>query len=65
MANLAKIWEEELDTVLKKIKSRKGAGLVKILPEVLKTRIFDDMLLRLLKLLRFIMLFFSIVYDLN
>ena len=38
--------KEELDSVLKKIKNRKAAELDEILPEVLKTRQFDDILLR-------------------
>ena len=37
---------EELDSVLRKIKNRKAAGLDKIPPEVWKTRQFDDILLR-------------------
>ena len=37
---------EELDSVLKKIKNRKAAGLDEIPPEVWKTRQFDDILLR-------------------
>ena len=37
---------EELDSVLRKIKSRKGAGLDEIPSEVWKTRQFDDILLR-------------------
>ena len=36
----------ELDSVLRKIKDRKAAGLDEIPPEVWKTRKFDDMLLR-------------------
>ena len=44
---LEQFTEEELDTVLKKIKSRKAAGLNEIHPEVWKTRIFDDILLQL------------------
>ena len=39
--------EEELDVVLKKIKSWKDSGVDEILPEVWKTRKFDDMLLQL------------------
>ena len=35
----------ELDSVLRKIKNRKAAGLDEILPEVWKTRHFDDILL--------------------
>ena len=38
--------QEELDSVLRKIKSRKAAGLDEIPPEVWKTRQFDDILLR-------------------
>ena len=38
--------QEELNSVLKKIKDRKAAGLVEIPPEVWKTRKFDDILLR-------------------
>ena len=38
--------KEELDSVLKKIKNRKAAGLDEIPPEVWKTREFDDILLR-------------------
>ena len=38
--------KEELDSVLKKIKNRKAAGLDEISPEVWKTRQFDDILLR-------------------
>ena len=38
--------QEELDSVLRKIKNRKAAGLDKIPPEVWKTRQFDDILLR-------------------
>ena len=34
--------EEELDTVLKKIKSRKAGSLDKIPPEILKIRKFDN-----------------------
>ena len=37
---------EELDSVLRKIKIRKATGLDEILPEVWKTRQFDDILLR-------------------
>ena len=37
---------QELDSVLKKIKNRKAAGLDEIPPEVWKTRQFDDILLR-------------------
>ena len=38
--------QEELDSVLRKIKNRKAAGLNEIPPEVWKTRQFDDILLR-------------------
>ena len=38
--------QEELDSVHRKIKNRKGAGLDEIPPEVWKTRQFDDILLR-------------------
>ena len=38
--------QEELDSVLRKIKYRKAAGLDEIPPEVWKTRQFDDILLR-------------------
>ena len=38
--------QEELDSVLRKIKNRKAAGLDEISPEVWKTRQFDDILLR-------------------
>ena len=44
-----KLWQftqEELDSVLRKIKNRKAAGLDKIPPKVWKTREFDDILLR-------------------
>ena len=37
--------QEELDSVLRKIKNRKAAGLDEIFPEVWKTRQFDDILL--------------------
>ena len=37
---------EELDSVLRKIKNRKAAGLDEIPPEVWKTRQFDEILLR-------------------
>ena len=37
---------QELDSVLRKIKNRKAAGLDEILPEVRKTREFDYILLR-------------------
>ena len=38
--------QEELDSVLRKIKNRKAAGLGEIPSEIWKTREFDDMLLR-------------------
>ena len=38
--------KEELNSVLKKIKNRKAAGLDEIPPEMWKTRQFDDILLR-------------------
>ena len=38
--------QEELDSVLRKIKNRKAAGLDEIPPEVWKTRQFDDIMLR-------------------
>ena len=38
--------QEELDSVLRKIKNRKAAGLDEIPPEVWKIRQFDDILLR-------------------
>ena len=38
--------QEELDSVLRKIKNMKAAGLDKIPPEVWKNRRFDDILLR-------------------
>ena len=38
--------QEDLDSVLRKIKNRKAAGLDEIPPEVWKTRQFDDILLR-------------------
>ena len=37
--------QEELDSVFRKIKNRKAAGLDEIPPEVWKTRQFDDILL--------------------
>ena len=43
---LGQFTQEELDPVLRKIKNRKAAGLDEILPEVWKTRQFDDILLR-------------------
>ena len=38
--------QEDLDSVLRKIKNRKAAGLDEIPPEIWKTRQFDDILLR-------------------
>ena len=38
--------QEELDSVLRKIKNKKAAGLDEIPPEVWKTRQFDDIVLR-------------------
>ena len=38
--------KDELDSILRKIKNRKAAGLDEIPPEVWKTRQFDDILLR-------------------
>ena len=38
--------QEELDSVLRKIRNRKAAGLDEIPPEVWKTRQFDDILIR-------------------
>ena len=43
---LGQFTQEELDSVLRKIKNRKAAGLDEIPPEVWKTRQFDDILLR-------------------
>ena len=40
--------QEELDSVLRKIKNRKAAGLDEIPPGVWKTRQFDDILLTIL-----------------
>ena len=42
---LGQFTQEELNSVLRKIKNRKAAGLNKIPPEVWKTRKFDDILL--------------------
>ena len=44
--SLGPFTQEELDSVLRKIKNRKAAGLDVIPPEVRKTRQFDDILLR-------------------
>ena len=44
---LRQFTQEELNLVLRKIKNRKAAGLNEILPEVWKTRDFDNILLRL------------------
>ena len=41
-----KLGQEELDSVLRKIKNKKAAGLDEIPPDVWKTRQFDDILLR-------------------
>ena len=43
---LGSFTQEELDSVLRKIKNRKAAGFDEIPPEVWKTRQFDDILLR-------------------
>ena len=43
---LKQFTQEELDIVLTKIKNRKAVGLDEILPEVWKTRKFDDLLLK-------------------
>ena len=43
---LRQFTQEELDSVLRKIKNRKAAGLDEISLEVWKTRQFDDILLR-------------------
>ncbi len=43
---LGQFTQEELDSVLKKIKNRRAAGLKELPPEVWKTREFDDILLR-------------------
>ena len=43
---LGPLTQKELDSVLRKIKNRKAAGLDEIPPEVWKTRQFDDILLR-------------------
>ena len=43
---LEPLTQEELDSVLRKIKNRKATGLDKIPPEVWKTRQFDNILLR-------------------
>ena len=43
---LGPVTQEELDSVLRKIKNRKAAGLDEIPPEVWKTRQFDDILPR-------------------
>ena len=44
---LGRFTQEELDSVLRKIKNKKAAGLDEITPEVWKTREFDDILLQL------------------
>ena len=43
---LGQFSQEELDSVLRKIKNKKAAGLDEISPEVWKTREFDDILIR-------------------
>ena len=43
---LGQFMQEELDSVLRKIKNRKAAGLDEISPEVWKTREFNDILFR-------------------
>ena len=43
---LGQFMQEELDSVLRKIKNRKAARLDEIPPEVWKTWEFDDILLR-------------------
>ena len=43
---LGQFTREEFDSLQKKIKNRKDAGLDKIPPEVWKTRKFDDILLQ-------------------
>ena len=43
---LGQFMQEELDSVRRKFKNRKIAGLDEIPPEVWKTREFDDILLR-------------------
>ena len=43
---LEQFTQEELNSVLRKIKNRKAAGLDEISPEVWKTKQFDDILLR-------------------
>ena len=45
-SKLRQFTQEELHTVLRKIKLRKAAGLDEIPPEVWKTREFDDILTR-------------------
>ena len=45
-SKLGPFTQEELDSVLRKIKNREAAGLDEIPPEVWKTRQFDDILLR-------------------
>ena len=44
---LGQFTREEIDSVLRKIKKRKAAGLDEIPPEVWKIRQFDDILFRL------------------
>ena len=43
---LGQFTQEEFNSVLRKIKNRKAAGLDKIPPEVWKTKEFDDILLQ-------------------
>ena len=43
---LGQFTQEELDSVLRKIKNRKAAGFDEIPPEVWETREFDDILLQ-------------------
>ena len=44
--NLRQFMQKELDSVLRKIKNKKAAGLDEIPPEVWKTREFDNILLQ-------------------
>ena len=43
---LGPLTQEEFDSVLRKIKNRKAAGIDEIPPEIWKARQFDDILLR-------------------
>ena len=52
---LGQLTQEELNSVLRKIKNRKATGLDEIPSEVWKTREFDDILLR----------HFSVIYNQN